>query len=46
MPLSPQNLPFRTDNKVRLLGHILWFCGLAFSLPFVMVKFQLDKKAT
>eukprot|EP00794_Sanderia_malayensis_P008088 gene8088-8955_t len=39
------NMPFQTKNKPRLLVSMAAFCGLAFSIPFIAVRFQMYKKS-
>jgi hypothetical protein len=36
--------PFQTQRAGRLAFNMVWFLGLGFALPFIMVKFQLSKK--
>lgn len=39
-------MPFQTKNKPRLFLTLVAFSSLGFSLPFIMVRFQLKKKST
>lgn len=40
------NMPFQTKNKPRLFITLVGLAAFGFSLPFVMVRFQMAKKET
>jgi hypothetical protein len=45
--VNPSNaMPFQTKKAGRLAFNMIWSLGLVFSLPFILVKFQLSKKAS
>ncbi|XP_078360350.1 cytochrome c oxidase subunit 7C, mitochondrial-like [Oculina patagonica] len=39
------NMPFQTKNKPRLLATMILYAGVAFSLPFIAVRFQMAKQS-
>uniref|UniRef100_A0A1X7V6X9 Cytochrome c oxidase subunit 7C, mitochondrial n=1 Tax=Amphimedon queenslandica TaxID=400682 RepID=A0A1X7V6X9_AMPQE len=41
-----QNMPFQTKNKFRLVVTMFGAASFAFSLPFVMVVYQMRKNST
>ncbi|XP_071438712.1 cytochrome c oxidase subunit 7C, mitochondrial-like [Hetaerina americana] len=39
-----ENLPFSINNRFKLLGMFMLYFGSGFSLPFLIVRYQLLKK--